>query len=194
MSAAERVARDGGVRAAGAEADADAAAIRGPARSARRATFPARTTSPASACPTRSTPCTAFRSKANTSSASCLGGLRPAGSEPITRRAVGRRARGADRSSHDAERAATFDDDRQDFGGQTTRVPRQAAGRRSLDRRGDSAHLRRAAGRATAARTRRSGRIRRRGVQAAARRARPSGSRSCASGSTKRRRSSRRSR
>jgi mono/diheme cytochrome c family protein len=48
-----------------------------------------------------------------------LGGQRPAGSEPVTV-ALWIDEREVQRVAHDPERAATFEDDRQDFGGQTT--------------------------------------------------------------------------
>ena len=47
--------------------------------------------------------------------------------------AVGRRARRSTRCVYDAEKAASFDQDRQDFNGQHAAVPRQAAGGRAPD-------------------------------------------------------------
>jgi hypothetical protein len=61
-----------------------------------------------------------------------LGGLRPLGSEPITV-ALWIDDRLVESASHNPERAATFEDDRQDFGGQTTQFrSRMGAGERRI--------------------------------------------------------------
>ena len=73
-----------------------------------------------------------------------LGGLRPANSEPISSRSGSTTAKSRARST--TRSARPFDLDRQDFGGQTTRVQDQADRGRASHRGRDSADLRRAAG------------------------------------------------
>ena len=79
--------------------------------------------------------------------------------------------------------AATFDDDRQDFGGQTLEFRVQAHRRRSPARGGDPADLRRPAGALQRAEPVEAAAAAAAEFSAAAERARPSGSRSCASSS-----------
>ena len=131
MTAADRVARTARLRAAALEPTLIAAAIGRTSRIATRARSRRLTTSPASACPTRSTPSTASRSTASTLSASCLGGVRPTAPTGHGRAVGGPAARWQPWcTTPSAPRRSTID--RQDFGGQTTRVP--ASGSTAGDR------------------------------------------------------------
>ena len=74
-----------------------------------------------------------------------LGGLRPKASEPITI-ALWVDEKLVQTATHDQERAASFADDRQDFGGQAVQMKVRLDGRRPLDFSRHPANLRRAAG------------------------------------------------
>ena len=118
-----------------------------------------------------------------------LGGVAPARIRAGRRSRCGSTSARCRRVTHDPEGAASFDDDRQDFGGQTVEFRVQLDRRRSLARGGDSAHLRRAAGALRRTESRRSARCRR-ASSSRRRTRRPSGIARCASGSRTRRRSS----
>ena len=125
---------------------------------------------PGSACRTRSTPCTAFRSRADYVIRVGLGGLRPAGSDADHASRCGSTSAQAASAVYDAEQAARFDIDRQDFGGQAVQFRAEAARGRSRRSPWRSRASSRGCPRAAAGPTRRRGPNRRAGVHAAARR------------------------
>ena len=130
VTAADRVARLALFGPPHLEADADAAAIRRPARRATRGTFPASYDLTGLSLPNAFHAVHRVPVDGEYVVRVVLGGARPAGSEPITV-ALWVDDQQVQSTVYDLEGAARFDLDRQDFGGQTTEFRVTLAGRRA---------------------------------------------------------------
>ena len=120
FAAAEKVDARGALRSAEAGADADTPALGRPPSVATRRRSRRRTTSPGLSLPNAFHAIYRVPVDGEYVIRVVLGGTRPAGVGAGHRGPVGRRAPGRSTRVHDPDRAATFSDDRQDFGGQTT--------------------------------------------------------------------------